>query len=94
MTFPIRGFTITLRHNTLSRTALDEGSAHRIDLFLTAHNTNNIHAPSAIRTHNPRKRAAADPHPLDGAANGTGKGPGLVKLNVSFVLLHKMRYQG
>jgi hypothetical protein len=34
-----RGFTITLRHTTLGRTPLDEGSARRRDLYLTTHNT-------------------------------------------------------
>ena len=34
----------------------------RRDLYLTTHNTQDthIHAPGGIRTHNPRKRAAAD----------------------------------
>jgi hypothetical protein len=34
-----RGFTITLRHTTLGRTALEERSALRIDLYLKTHNT-------------------------------------------------------
>jgi hypothetical protein len=44
-----RGFTITLRHTTLGRTPLDEGSARRKDLYLTKHNTHNrqISMPSA-----------------------------------------------
>jgi len=33
-----RGFTITLRHTTFVRTPLDEWSARRRDLYLTAHN--------------------------------------------------------
>jgi len=36
-----RGFTITLRHTTLSRTPLDEWSAQCRDLYLTTHNTHN-----------------------------------------------------
>jgi hypothetical protein len=36
-----RGFTIKLRHTTVSRTPLDERSAHRTDLYLTTHNTHN-----------------------------------------------------
>jgi len=36
-----RGFTITLRHNTLGRNHLDEWSARRRDLYLTTHNTRN-----------------------------------------------------
>jgi hypothetical protein len=44
-----RGFTITLRHNTLSRTPLDEWSARRRDLYLTTHNTHKVQTsmPSA-----------------------------------------------
>ena len=33
------GFTITLRHTTLSRTPLDEWSVRRSNLYLTNHNT-------------------------------------------------------
>jgi len=36
-----RGFTITLRHTTLGRTPLEEWSARRRDLYLTAHNNHN-----------------------------------------------------
>jgi hypothetical protein len=59
-----RGFMITLRHITLGRTSLDEWSARRRELYLTTHNTHetDIHAPRGIRTRNPRKRAAANPH--------------------------------
>jgi hypothetical protein len=34
-----RGFTITLRHTTVGRTPLNEGSARRRDLYMTTHNT-------------------------------------------------------
>jgi len=34
-----RGFTITLRHTTVSRTPVNERSARRRDLYLTTHNT-------------------------------------------------------
>ena len=34
------GFTITPRHTTLGRTPLDEGSAPRINLYISTHNTN------------------------------------------------------
>jgi len=51
-----RGFTITLRHTTLGKTALDGWSARSRDLYLT----HSIH-PGGIRTHNPSKRAATDP---------------------------------
>jgi hypothetical protein len=49
---------------TVCRTALDEWSARRRDLYLT--NTQhsqrtNIHAPGGLRTRNPSKRTAADP---------------------------------
>jgi hypothetical protein len=46
-----RRFTIThFRHTTLGRTALDEWSARRRDLYLTTHNTHNtnIHASGGI----------------------------------------------
>jgi hypothetical protein len=36
-----RGFTITLRHTTIRRSPLDEGSARRRDLYLTTHNIHN-----------------------------------------------------
>ena len=35
---------ITLRHTTLGRTPLDEGSARRRDLYLTTHNTHDRHS--------------------------------------------------
>jgi hypothetical protein len=55
---------ITLRPTTLGRTPLDECSARRRDLYLTTYNIHkrHIHALWGIRTHNPSKRAAADPH--------------------------------
>jgi hypothetical protein len=37
------GFEISLRHTTLGRTPLDEGSARRRDLYLTTHNTDKGH---------------------------------------------------
>jgi hypothetical protein len=54
---------ITLRHTLLSRTPLDEWSARRIDLSYNIQHLQktNIRAPGGIRTHNPCKRAAADP---------------------------------
>ena len=57
-----RGFTVPLSHITLVRT-LDEWSTWRRDFHLTTHNTDkDILPPSGIRTRNPRKRSAADPH--------------------------------
>jgi hypothetical protein len=54
------------RHTTLGRTPLDEGPALRRDLYPTTHNTHKRqtsmpYALGGIRTHNPTKRAAADP---------------------------------
>jgi hypothetical protein len=63
-----RGFVIsfdrTQTHTTVGRTPLDEGSARRRDLYLTTQTLykTNIHAGGGIRTHNPSKRSAADPH--------------------------------
>jgi len=37
------GFGITLRHITLGTTPTHERSARRIDLYLTTHNTREIH---------------------------------------------------
>ena len=61
---PVKGFTITLRHTTVARTPLDEGSASRRDLYLTTHNSHKRHdilATSGIRTRNLNKLVAADP---------------------------------
>jgi hypothetical protein len=54
---------ITLRHTTVGRTPLDEGSARQRDLYLTTQTlTRNTHDTSGIRIHDPSKRsAAADP---------------------------------
>ena len=58
-----RGFTITDRHNTLSRTPLNECSDRRRDIYLSTHYSQQtcVRAPDEIRTRNPSKRAAADP---------------------------------
>jgi hypothetical protein len=67
-----RHHTITLRHTTRShsdtphsgRTPLDGWSPRRRELYLTRHNTHKGQTsmpPSGIRTHNPSKRAAAEP---------------------------------
>ena len=51
----------TQRHTTVCRTPPEEWSARHRDLYLTTHKTlTNIHAPGGIRTHNLKKRAAAD----------------------------------
>ena len=53
----------TQRRNTVSRNPLDEWSARRRDIYLTAHTkltTDNFYAPCGIRTHILSRRAAAD----------------------------------
>jgi hypothetical protein len=50
----------TQRNTTIGRTPLDEWSTRRRDLYLTSHNTTDIHASGGIRTHNLIRRAAAD----------------------------------
>jgi hypothetical protein len=65
-TLGVESFVISLdhtqTHTTVGRTPLDEGSAPRIDLYLTTQTLykTNIHAPGGIRTHDPSKRSAAD----------------------------------
>jgi len=67
-----RGFTITLRHATLGRNPVDEGSVHRRDfrLYNTQHSQQtHIHAFDGIRTAilgNERPQT----HALDRAATG------------------------
>jgi hypothetical protein len=59
-----RGFAIThFRHTTPGKTPLDEWPVRRRHLpDNTQHSQEtDIHAPGGIRTHNPNKRAAADP---------------------------------
>ena len=48
----------TQRGTTLTSTLLDESSDRRRDLYLTKHNTQNIHAPGRFRTRNLSRRAA------------------------------------
>jgi hypothetical protein len=60
---PLGGFTITLTgHTTFGRTPLDEWSAQSRPLpENTQHSkARDIHVSGGIRTHNPRKREAAD----------------------------------
>ena len=47
-------------HTTVGRTPLDEGSAHRRNLYLTTHSTHNRRAPSGITNPNPSKRSVVD----------------------------------
>lgn len=52
-----RSFTITLRHNTIGRTSLDELAVRRRELYQQS--TYKIQVPDGIRTHNPSQRTAA-----------------------------------
>jgi len=55
---------LTILTDVLGMTPLYEWSARRRDLYLTTHNTHNTQTstpPCGIRTHNPSRRAAADP---------------------------------
>jgi len=58
-----RRFTITQRQTPLGKTPLYEGSARRRGLNLTTQNTHKRQTfpLGGMQTHNPRKRAAADP---------------------------------
>jgi hypothetical protein len=64
----VEGFDFSLDHSqglaTFGRTPLDEGSARRRDLHLTTQilYKTNIHPHVGIRTYDPSKRSAADPH--------------------------------
>jgi len=64
---------------TRGTTPLNEWSARSIDLYLTSNNTQtNINAPSGIRIHNLRRRAA-----VDRAATGTGQFKYCIGLNIA-----------
>jgi hypothetical protein len=67
---------ITLNYKyTIGRTPLDEGSGRRRDLNLYNTHTSqetNIHAAGGTLTHNPSKRAAADPRLIDSSVAGIG----------------------
>ena len=58
-----QGFMITLRHTTVGRTPLDEWSARRRDLYLTAHKSLaiDLNASGGFRTRNPSKRTTIAP---------------------------------
>jgi hypothetical protein len=69
----------TQRRTADCRNPLDEWSARRKDLYLKTHNTYNrqdIHAAGGIRTHNPSKRATADPHIHNYQTVSTGEAGG------------------
>jgi hypothetical protein len=65
---------ITLRHTTLGKSPLDEGSARRRDLYLTTHNTHNRAISMSPLGFEPIIPTSERPqtHALDRAANGIG----------------------
>ena len=67
--------THAVRHPTLGRNSLDEGSARRIDHYLTTHNTlkgQKSMPPGGIQTHNPTASKVSQTHALYHAAAGIG----------------------
>ena len=83
------GFTITLRHTTLSRTPLDEWSDRRRDLYLKTHNTHKRQTsmPPAGFEHTIPGSERQQTHALDLAATGIGEVYRLRRQNVDFVTL-------
>jgi hypothetical protein len=69
-----RGFTITVRHTTLSSTPLDEWSARRRDLYLITHNTQKKKTSMPPAGFEPAIPASERPenHALNRAATGIG----------------------
>jgi len=65
----------TQRRTTLGRTPLDEWSARRRDLYLTAHNTHNRQTPMPLVGFEPAFPASepTQTYALDRAATGTGR---------------------
>ena len=63
-----------LRHTTVGRTPLDEGSARRRDLYLTSHNTHKIQTSMSPVGFEPTILVSERPktHALDRAATGIG----------------------
>jgi len=64
----------TQQHNKVSRTPLDNRSAHHRDLYLTTHNTNNTHTSMPLEGFEPPVPASEQPqtYALDLAATGMG----------------------
>jgi hypothetical protein len=87
-----RGFTVTLRHTTLGRTPLDEGSARRRDLYLTNHNTHKRQTSMPPAGFEPTIPASERPqtHALDGAAAGIGS---LALYAVKCYMFHRCTWQ-
>jgi len=70
-----RGFTITLRQNTLSRTPLDEWLGRRRGLYLTKYDTHNRQTsilPAGFEPANPASKRPQT-HALERAATGIGQ---------------------
>jgi hypothetical protein len=68
------GFMITLKHTTLGRTPLEEGSARRRDFYLTTHNTHKTQTSMPPAGFEPTTPGSKRPqtHALDSAATGIG----------------------
>jgi hypothetical protein len=66
----------TIRHSTLGRDPLDEGSAHRRDLYLITHNTHKRQTSMPPTFFEPAIPANERPqtHASDSAATGIGYG--------------------
>jgi hypothetical protein len=69
-----RGFAITLRHATLGRTPLDEGSAQSRNLYLTTHNTRKRQISMSPSELEPAIPASERPQPPAWARTATGIG--------------------
>jgi hypothetical protein len=69
-----KGFTITLRHTTLGRTPLDEGSVRRRDNYLTTDSTHKGQISMLTAVFEPATPASERPHThaLDRAATAIG----------------------
>jgi hypothetical protein len=87
-----RDFAIIPRHNSFSRTPLDEWSARRRDLYLTIHNTQNRQTSMPSRESNPQSKQGSDRRPSPGTARPLGQAinwhKGLKKLLVDLELRH------
>ena len=94
-----RGYTITLRHTTLYRTTLDEGSSWRRDLYLKTHGTQRGQTSCPWRDSNSkslqasgRTPATCTAQPLGSEAEelfGTDKKPNLVDLGYQMAIGHE-----
>jgi hypothetical protein len=82
-----RGFTITLRHTTLGRTPLDEGSAGRRHLYLTTQENHKRQTSMAPAGFEPTIPASQRPqsHAFNRAAAGIGSPIFLYHFSMSFL---------